>query len=67
MKAIVASELVIVLALFGCLYMLWLHDEQMRQLEQDYDRLRAAVSDLAKPPTTSKPRASRATKPKETE
>lgn len=55
MKGVVASELVIVLALIGCLYLLWLHDEQLKELETSYDRLRVAVGDLSESVKAAKP------------
>ena len=59
MKGVVVSELVLVLALMGCLYLLWIHDEQLRDLEAGFDRLRLSVGELADAKPAPKPRASR--------
>ena len=63
MKGVIAADLFLVLAMMGCLYLLWLHDEEIKELLQSHDRLRLAVGDLAA--NQPKPRAPRAPKPTE--
>ena len=49
MKGVVVAEFLTLALLVGVLYVIWLHDEQLKQLEEDYFNLREDMKPKPRP------------------